>query len=90
MSISLLMNFKNIKWLFDVFYCFQGLGNSQKEYEKYIVNFSVKNQLRYKGNLGECTFIFKREFFIELVGSTVMRGTVNLYLELFNYRLLSS
>lgn len=46
-------------------YYFQGLGNSQKEYEKYIVNFSVKNQLRYKGNLGECTFIFKREFIIE-------------------------
>ncbi|XP_046670093.1 LOW QUALITY PROTEIN: protein FAM91A1 [Homalodisca vitripennis] len=29
----------------------QSLGNSQKEYEKYIVNFSVKNQLRYRGNL---------------------------------------
>ncbi|PNF32474.1 Protein FAM91A1 [Cryptotermes secundus] len=29
----------------------QSLGNSQKEYEKYIVNFSIKNQLRYRGNL---------------------------------------
>lgn len=44
---------------------FQGLGNSQKEYEKYIVNFSVKNQLRYKGNLGEYDLIFKRELIIE-------------------------
>ncbi|XP_076462522.1 protein FAM91A1-like [Babylonia areolata] len=29
----------------------QSLGNSQREYEKAIVSFSVKNQLRYKGNL---------------------------------------
>ena len=34
-------------------YFFQGLGNSQREYEKAVVNFSVKNQLRYKGNLGK-------------------------------------
>ena len=32
--------------------CLQNLGNSQREYEKAVVNFSVKNQLRYKGNLG--------------------------------------
>ena len=31
----------------------QSLGNSQKEYEKAVVNYSVKNQLRYKGNLGK-------------------------------------
>ncbi|XP_049846407.1 protein FAM91A1 isoform X1 [Schistocerca gregaria] len=29
----------------------QSLGNSQKEYEKWIVQFSLGNQLRYKGNL---------------------------------------
>lgn len=29
----------------------QVLGHSQKEYEKAIVNFSIKNQLRFKGNL---------------------------------------
>ncbi|KAG8225235.1 hypothetical protein J437_LFUL009805, partial [Ladona fulva] len=29
----------------------QSLGNSQKEYEKCIINFSIKNQLRYRGNL---------------------------------------
>ncbi|XP_077991150.1 protein FAM91A1-like [Glandiceps talaboti] len=29
----------------------QLLGNSQKEYEKCIYNYSVKNQLRFKGNL---------------------------------------
>ncbi|GFO05062.1 protein fam91a1 [Plakobranchus ocellatus] len=29
----------------------QSYGNSQREYEKNIVSFSVKNQLRYKGNL---------------------------------------
>ncbi len=30
---------------------FQVLGNSQKEYEKMVVEYSVKNQLRFKGNL---------------------------------------
>ncbi|BFZ16729.1 hypothetical protein BsWGS_19768 [Bradybaena similaris] len=29
----------------------QSYGNSQREYEKAVVAFSVKNQLRYKGNL---------------------------------------
>ncbi|KAL8571463.1 hypothetical protein ACOMHN_051169 [Nucella lapillus] len=29
----------------------QSLGNSQREYEKAVVSFSVKNQLRYKGNI---------------------------------------
>ncbi|XP_059163010.1 protein FAM91A1-like [Physella acuta] len=29
----------------------QSYGNSQREYEKAVVNFSVKNQLRHKGNL---------------------------------------
>lgn len=29
----------------------QLLGNSQKEYERIIVTFSIKNQLRYRGNL---------------------------------------
>jgi len=31
---------------------FQNVGNSQREYEKLVIAFSVKNQLRYKGNLG--------------------------------------
>ncbi|XP_014670836.1 PREDICTED: protein FAM91A1-like [Priapulus caudatus] len=29
----------------------QALGNSQKEYDKSVVKYSVQNQLRYKGNL---------------------------------------
>ncbi|XP_066272929.1 protein FAM91A1-like [Branchiostoma lanceolatum] len=29
----------------------QVMGNSQKEYEKAVVTFSIRNQLRYKGNL---------------------------------------
>uniref|UniRef100_A0A1I7X5C1 F-box domain-containing protein n=1 Tax=Heterorhabditis bacteriophora TaxID=37862 RepID=A0A1I7X5C1_HETBA len=28
------------------------LGNSQREYDKLVLEFSIKNQLRYKGNLG--------------------------------------
>jgi len=29
------------------------LGGSFKEYDKCVVTYSIKNQLRYKGNLGE-------------------------------------
>ena len=43
----------------DVFSCvlcqrtfkFQQIGNSSKEYDKAVVAFSIKNQLRFKGNL---------------------------------------
>lgn len=30
----------------------QLLGDSAKEYERYIFEFSIKNQLRYRGSLG--------------------------------------
>lgn len=46
------------------FYYFQGvdsnfcwspqlLGNSQKEYEKQVTDYSIKTQQRYRGNLGK-------------------------------------
>lgn len=34
------------------------LGNSQREYDKRVLDYSIKNQLRYKGNIGtkiQCT-----------------------------------
>ena len=31
----------------------QQLGNSQKEYEKAVVTFSVRNQVRFRGSLGK-------------------------------------
>lgn len=31
---------------------FQVLENSSKEYDKFVISFSIKNQLRYRGNLG--------------------------------------
>ena len=34
-------------------YFFQILGNSSREYDKAVVQFSVNNQLRHKTNLGE-------------------------------------
>lgn len=33
---------------------FQLFNESPKEYERYIFEFSIKNQLRYRGSLGEC------------------------------------
>ena len=45
--------------IYSIFFSFlQQLGNSQKEYEKTVVTFSVKNQVRYRGNLGNsCYFL---------------------------------
>jgi hypothetical protein len=36
----------------------QLLGGSYKEYDKCVVAHSIKNQLRYKGNLGNLILLF--------------------------------
>lgn len=33
------------------------LGSSQREYEKRVLDFSIKNQLSYKDNIGMCCFM---------------------------------
>ncbi|XP_063242692.1 protein FAM91A1 [Bacillus rossius redtenbacheri] len=45
----------------------QSLGNSQKEYEKCILGFSVKNQLRYRGNLVSSVCKDERRYYKELL-----------------------
>ncbi|GAB1599980.1 protein FAM91A1-like [Argonauta hians] len=45
----------------------QSLGNSQKEYEKVVVEFSVKNQLRYKGNIVKTFRKDERRYYEELL-----------------------
>ncbi|XP_033644653.1 protein FAM91A1-like, partial [Asterias rubens] len=45
----------------------QVLGQSQKEYEKLVVNFSVKNQLRYKGNLVRNVRRDEKKYYEELL-----------------------
>lgn len=45
------------------------LGNSQREYDKLILEYSIKNQLRYKGNIGmflRC-LILRSSIYIRLV-----------------------
>ena len=45
--------------LYFKFFIHQLLGNSQKEYEKHIEEYSIKTQQRYRGNLGkyfQCIF----------------------------------
>lgn len=32
------------------------LGNSQREYDKLVLEYSIKNQLKYKGNIGMLLF----------------------------------
>ncbi|XP_074640527.1 protein FAM91A1-like [Tubulanus polymorphus] len=45
----------------------QVLGNSQREYEKAVVSLSVKNQLRYKGNLVRHVRKDERRYYEELL-----------------------
>jgi hypothetical protein len=44
---------KNVPWSQLPAHIKQILNNSLKDYERYVVSFSIKNQLRYRGNLGE-------------------------------------
>lgn len=52
--LMLVTTFSTFSQLFSLFISdlFQRLGNSQKEYKKCITFFSIKNQLRFRGNLG--------------------------------------
>lgn len=45
----------------------QSLGNSQREYEKAIISFSVKNQLRYKGNIVKTVRKDERRYYEDLM-----------------------
>jgi len=45
----------------------QQLGNSSKEYEKNIVQFSIKNQLRYRGNLVRHIKKDEKRYYEELI-----------------------
>ncbi|KAK7508153.1 hypothetical protein BaRGS_00000392 [Batillaria attramentaria] len=45
----------------------QSLGNSSREYDKAIVSFSVKNQLRFKGNLVKTVRKDERRYYEDLM-----------------------
>ncbi|KAF4526947.1 hypothetical protein B566_EDAN015447 [Ephemera danica] len=45
----------------------QCLGNSQTEYEKAIVTFSIKNQIRYRGNLVSRVHHVEQRYYEELL-----------------------
>jgi len=45
----------------------QQLGNSAREYEKSILQFSIKNQLRYRGNLVKTVRKDERRYYEELI-----------------------
>lgn len=44
-----------LPWSLQVGFCsvLQSLGNSQREYEKHVLLYSICNQLRFRNNLGE-------------------------------------
>uniref|UniRef100_A0A8C3XP51 FAM91 N-terminal domain-containing protein n=1 Tax=Chelydra serpentina TaxID=8475 RepID=A0A8C3XP51_CHESE len=45
----------------------QGLGNSQREYEKQVVLYSIRNQLRYRNNLVKHVKKEERKYYEELL-----------------------
>nr|XP_033789365.1 protein FAM91A1 isoform X2 [Geotrypetes seraphini] len=45
----------------------QSLGNSQKEYEKHVVLYSIRNQLRYRNNLVKHVRKDERKYYEELL-----------------------
>ncbi|CAG9857143.1 unnamed protein product [Phyllotreta striolata] len=45
----------------------QMLGNSPKEYDRLIINFSIKNQLRYRGNLVRSAFGDEKRYYERMV-----------------------
>ncbi|KAG8181508.1 hypothetical protein JTE90_018745 [Oedothorax gibbosus] len=45
----------------------QVIGDSQKEYEKLVINYSVKNQLRFRGNLVRSVKKDERKYYEELL-----------------------
>ncbi|XP_061720998.1 protein FAM91A1 [Cydia pomonella] len=49
------------------------LGDSSKEYEKYIFEFSIKNQLRYRGSLVRTVQKDERKYYETLVHSSIQR-----------------
>lgn len=65
--ISILINYHSGMVLPEHFFLFQSLGNSQKEYERCIVNFSIKNQLRYRGNLVRFVRKDERRYYEDLL-----------------------
>ncbi|XP_076259821.1 protein FAM91A1 [Rhynchophorus ferrugineus] len=58
---------KNIPWTKLPTHVKQILGNSTREYDKNIVNFSIKNQLRYRGNLVRHVFKDEKRYYERVV-----------------------
>ncbi|ESN90745.1 hypothetical protein HELRODRAFT_156211 [Helobdella robusta] len=58
---------KNIAWANLPLNLKQNLGNSSKEYDKLAINYSIKNQLRYKGNLVRTIKKDERKYYEELL-----------------------
>lgn len=57
------------------------LGDSRKEYERYIYDFSIKNQLRYRGSLVRTVKKDERKYYEALIQNSIKR------LMLFPYHL---
>lgn len=59
----------------------QVLNNTPREYDKYVFNFSLKNQLRFRGNLVRHTFRNEKRYYEMLIEKSCT------YLNIFPYHL---
>ncbi|XP_023013804.1 protein FAM91A1 [Leptinotarsa decemlineata] len=58
---------KNVTWVHLPTHIKQVLSNSSKEYDRYVVNFSIKNQLRYRGNLVRHVFRDEKRYYERII-----------------------
>ncbi|KAG5678046.1 hypothetical protein PVAND_007752 [Polypedilum vanderplanki] len=78
LSIELDLCVRNkIAWQLLPIHLKQILNNSQKDYEKYVFNYSLKNQLRYRGNLVHKIFRNEEKYYELLIDKSI--GTYNLF-----------
>lgn len=69
-------------FIYAVFFFFQSLGNSQREYEKHVLLYSIRNQLRFRNNLGEIGY-FTDTFFLFDSAKILLLYVNRLHLVLF-------
>ncbi|XP_037940475.1 protein FAM91A1-like, partial [Teleopsis dalmanni] len=62
---------KNIPWQQLPVHLRQVLQNNQRDYEKYVFNYSLKNQLRFRGNLASKVFRHEQRYYELLVQKSI-------------------
>ncbi|XP_067647466.1 protein FAM91A1 [Eurosta solidaginis] len=62
---------QNIPWAAVPIHLKQVMHNNQRDYEKYVFNYSLKNQLRFRGNLASKVFRHEQRYYELLVQKSI-------------------